>query len=759
MLFPAVHDMIGHTPLVRLALDVPGGTEVYAKLELANPFGMKDRVAKYVIEEARRIGALSPGAPVVESSSGTLALGLALVGRSLGHPVHIVTDPRIDATTLAKLRALDVHMHVVSSMTNQGWQSARLEQLDSLMRELPGAFWPRQYTNPDNPRAYRALAEELVHDLGSFDVLVGAVGSGGSLCGSTRALRRIVPGLRSVGVDCVGSALFGQPDSPGRLQSGLGNSLSPYNLDRNVIDEVHWLNDHEAFAATTALAREQQIFAGNTSGSVYRVLTEVATRAKPGSRVVGIFPDRGDRYAGTVYSDDYWAEHEVACLPLAVSPEHVDYGTRVRQWSRAELSRPPDRCRRLLFVESNTTGTGVAALHTARRLGLAPVLITGNPRRYSGLDETDSEVLVCDTNSRTELRTAIQEHFPRQDIVGLTTTSDFYVPAAAELTDWLDLPGNPAEAVAACRNKAITRRTLETAGIPQPRFAVVTGTTGVVAAVDAVGLPCVVKPVDDSGSNHVRLCASTEEVAELVARVLAVRTNVRDQPTARTVLIEEYIDAPEYSVETFTADDVTVCVGVTAKSVTAGPHFIETGHLFPAPLPAAVANAIIETTSAALKAVGWQLGAAHTEVKLAPDEVCVLEINPRLAGGMIPELIRQATGTDLLEQQLRAVAGLPIDLTAVRAAHAGIRFLLPAWAGVLRGVDGLDAARATPGITRITVTASVGTAVCPAENAYGRLGYLIAHGVSAAAVSQSLDAASERLRVRIGDEPPQGGRS
>src|SRR6185436_11770598 len=275
MLFHTVHDMVGNTPLVRLDLDVPAGTEVYAKLELANPFGMKDRVAKGVIEEARRIGALNPGAPIVESSSGTMALGLALVGRSLGHPVHIVTDPRIDPMTLTKLRSLDVQVHVVSTMTHQGWQGARLERLDELMRELPGAFWPRQYTNPDNPRAYRALAAEITDELGSVDVLVGAVGSGGSLSGSTRALRRLLPGLRSVGVDCVGSVLFGQADDLRRLQSGLGNSLSPHNLDRSVIDEVHWLNDHEAFDATRALAREQQIFAGNTSGSVYRVLGDV----------------------------------------------------------------------------------------------------------------------------------------------------------------------------------------------------------------------------------------------------------------------------------------------------------------------------------------------------------------------------------------------------------------------------------------------------------------------------------------------------
>jgi cysteine synthase A len=438
--------MVGNTPLVRLDLAVPAGTEVYAKLELANPFGMKDRVAKGVIEEARRIGALDPGAPIVESSSGTMALGLALVGRSLGHPVHIVTDPRIDPMTLTKLRSLDVQVHIVSTMTHQGWQGARLERLDELMRELPGAFWPRQYTNPDNPRAYRALAAEIMSDLGSVDVLVGAVGSGGSLSGSTRALRRLIPGLRSVGVDCVGSVLFGQEDDLRRLQSGLGNSLSPNNLDRSVIDEVHWLNDHEAFEATRALAREQQIFAGNTSGSVYRVLGDVAARAEPGSRIVGIFPDRGDRYTETVYTDVYWAEHQIADLPLATTATSVEYGTAVRQWSRADVPRPHDLPRRLLFVEPSPSGTGMNALRTAKELGLSPVLITGAPEKYAGL-VFDIDVVVCDTRSLPELRVMIQERFPRQEIAGLTTTSDAYLRVVVELTNWLGLPGNAADAI------------------------------------------------------------------------------------------------------------------------------------------------------------------------------------------------------------------------------------------------------------------------------------------------------------------------
>lgn len=336
MLFESVIDAVGHTPTVRLRVAAAPGVEVFAKLESQNLFGMKDRVARNIILEATKAGVLLEGAPIVESSSGTMALGVALVGTALGHPVHIVTDPRIDAITLAKLRALGCEVHIVQTMSEAGWQSARLEMLAELRSRLPGAFWPNQYGNPDNPSAYRTLADELVDDLGSFDALVGSVGSGGSLCGTARHLRKTLPGLRVIGVDSVGSVLFGQPDRPGRLQSGLGNSLLPANLDRELLDEVHWLNDVEAFTATRDLAREQQIFAGNTSGSVYRLLTHLAADAEAGTRIVGIFPDRGDRYSGSVYDEDYWAVNELDAQEPAARPQAVTAGHIAESWCHTE---------------------------------------------------------------------------------------------------------------------------------------------------------------------------------------------------------------------------------------------------------------------------------------------------------------------------------------------------------------------------------------------------------------------------------------
>ncbi|MDG9708964.1 pyridoxal-phosphate dependent enzyme [Streptomyces sp. DH10] len=748
MLSQNVIEAIGHTPLVRLGLGADRDVRVYAKLEMNNLFAMKDRVAKQIITEARGTGELAEGAPIVESSSGTMALGVALVGTALGHPVHIVTDPRIDRTTLAKLEALGCEVHVVPAMDAHGWQGARLTRLREIMDSNPGAFWPRQYENPQNPAAYRYLAGELLADLDTVDVLVGAVGSGGSLCGTSRVLRESLPELYVAGVDCVGSVLFGQPDRPRRLQSGLGNSLHPKNLDHSLIDEVHWLNDHEAFGATRELAREEKLFAGNTSGSVYRVLGAMAARATPGTTVVGIFPDRGDRYADTVHSDAHWTEKELLRLPVATVPRQVLDGTEVHSWSfrrnRADAPRPA-----FVFVESNTTGTGMLALRIAAEAGYEPVLVTGDSTRYAGLTDTGATVVDCDTNDTGALVRAVTKAFEPGCIAGVSTTSEFYLVAAASLANAVGLPAERAEAIAGCRDKGRLRETLLRAGIGQPRFEVVEDGPTAAAAADRLGTPCVVKPVDDSGSTRVRRCDSARQAAELAEEITARTTNGRGQAMAGRALVEQYLDAPEYSVEMFGVEGVHRLIGITEKTVTGAPHFVESRHLVPADLSAEAAREMTGTVSAALAATGLSRGPSHTEVKRTPAGSAVVEINPRLAGGLIPELYRLATGVDLLAAQVTYAGGTAPLLPDGFARHAGIQFVLPTEQGVLERVAGLEEARAVPGVERVTVTATAGTQIAPPTDAYGRIGHVVAVGESRAAVVEALDRAVALIRVEL----------
>lgn len=330
----SIIDSIGKTSLIRLKLLKESKAPVFAKLEMQNPFGMKDRVAKRIIMEAKKTGELKEGAPIIESSSGTLALGIALVGTFLGHEVNIVTDPRIDDLTFTKLKALGAKVHIVTKMGKiGGWQQARLEHVYKMLDENPHTYWMRQYENQQNPIAYRNLAIDLIDELGNIDIIVGSVGSGGSLCGVADVLKSYNPNLKVVAVDAVGSTIFYQEDQPARLQGGLGNSLRPQNVDYSLINEVHWLNDQEAFAWTWKLARHEKVFAGNSSGSVYAVANWISTRESSSTVIACIFPDRGDRYFNTIYNETFLSKHHINKRNLNYNPLLIKKMQYVDKWS------------------------------------------------------------------------------------------------------------------------------------------------------------------------------------------------------------------------------------------------------------------------------------------------------------------------------------------------------------------------------------------------------------------------------------------
>ncbi|WP_326702811.1 cytochrome P450 [Streptomyces cyaneofuscatus] len=404
----------------------------------------------------------------------------------------------------------------------------------------------------------------------------------------------------------------------------------------------------------------------------------------------------------------------------------------------------------LVFVESNTTGTGVAALETAARLGTRPVLLTDRADRYRGLDGTPAEVVVCDTGSVDALTQVLEARGGRERIAGITTTSEFYLPHAARLARRFRLPGNPPESVEACRDKAETRTTLTAAGLPQVPFAVVRDAAHTADAVARVGLPCVVKPTDDTGSRNVRVCTTGAETAEQVDAVLAVRTNVRGQPTSGAALVEGFAEGREYSVELFSEAGSTTCLGIVEKSVTGAPYCVEHRHVFPAPLPDEDAHRIVDVARRAVRALGVQEGATHVEVMDGPLGCVPIEVNCRPAGGMIPELIRLVSGVDVVEQHVRAALGLRavLPVTPPEGA-AGIQFLTADAAGSLEGIEGADTARELSGVHAVTVTAEPGARVAPATDAYGRLGHVIAHAGSPEEVRLTLDRAMALIRVGV----------
>ncbi|TMR97873.1 PLP-dependent cysteine synthase family protein [Nonomuraea basaltis] len=341
--------LVGGTPVLWIPeLRGERGHGFWAKLEGHNPGGIKDRPALHMIRQARCRGDLRPGAPIIESTSGTLGLGLALAGIVYGHPVILVSDPGMEPLVHRLLSAYGTRVETVSEpLPIGGWQEARRERVRALLREHPGAYCPDQYHNPDNVSAYDALARELAEQLGRIDVLVCSVGTGGHSAGVYRTLRRLSPGVRLVGVDTIGSTIFGQPARP-RLMRGLGSSIYPSNVAYEAFSEVHWVAPAEAVWACRRLATGRYATGGWSVGAVALVASWLARTEPAGTTIAAIFPDGPQRYFDTVFNDDYCARHDVLDREPPSAPARLAHPAQAeaRSWTRCTTVTAPTEANR-----------------------------------------------------------------------------------------------------------------------------------------------------------------------------------------------------------------------------------------------------------------------------------------------------------------------------------------------------------------------------------------------------------------------------
>jgi 2,3-diaminopropionate biosynthesis protein SbnA len=359
----SVLDCIGGTPIVALRrlFDEPG-VEVLAKLELLNPGGsVKDRPARYIVEQGLREGTLTKNSHLVESTSGNFGIALAMVCRIHGLDLTVVVDPTITTTNLMLLREYGANVDVVRR-TDDGcsFLEQRIRRVRELVSRTRHAVWINQYANHLNWMAHaESTGREVVADLeGPLDVLVAAVSTTGTIHGLARALRRTYPGLTVVAVDAVGSVIFGHPPGPRRVP-GIGAGRVPELLCPEEIDRVVHVSDEQAIQGCHDLLRAEGILAGGSSGSVVAALRRVLPTLPRPARVLTLLPDRGERYLDLVYGihpDDPASaaardRHQPArAAPPGTREEEVPMappqdgrpGTGEAEFWRAELAAAPD---------------------------------------------------------------------------------------------------------------------------------------------------------------------------------------------------------------------------------------------------------------------------------------------------------------------------------------------------------------------------------------------------------------------------------
>lgn len=302
---------------------------------------MKLIPARQIIMNAKLSNQMDESFTIVDTSSGTFALGLGLICCELGLKFKVFGDPAIDSNMLRILQDLGGDVHLVTKSKQVGaYQKERLAALKHYLEQNKRSFWTKQYDNPENKSSYHMVSEMIVNSLGGDINIVGPVGSGGSTGGIIEGIRTYNQSAQLIAVDTFNSILFGQEDGRRDLR-GLGNSVLPKNLKHQLYDEVHWLCASIAFKYTRCLHAKKGIFCGPTSGAAYCVARYLATK-NPDKKYMFICPDEGHRYLSTVYSDEWLRSNQHSINFNLVQPKVVSHPREaVPFWSSLSWLRRP----------------------------------------------------------------------------------------------------------------------------------------------------------------------------------------------------------------------------------------------------------------------------------------------------------------------------------------------------------------------------------------------------------------------------------
>lgn len=303
-----VLQVVGNTPLVRLQRIVDSArVAVLVKLEYLNPTGsIKDRIAVAMIDDAEQRGLLRPGGTIVEPTSGNTGASLAMVASIRGYRCIVVTPEKTSAEKVATMRAYGAQV-VVTPNASETDARAYTNVASRLASEIEGAYMPDQYSNPVNPAACeRTIGAEIWNQTrGRVSHLVAGMGTGGTICGIARALKKRNPDIVIVGVDPIGSVYSGGEAKP-YLVEGIGRHYFPKTLDMRVIDLIERVSDREAFDMVRRVSREEGLLVGGSSGAALVGAARLAQRVRdPSAVIVAVLPDSGRAYLSKIFNDEW----------------------------------------------------------------------------------------------------------------------------------------------------------------------------------------------------------------------------------------------------------------------------------------------------------------------------------------------------------------------------------------------------------------------------------------------------------------------
>ena len=298
-----ITDLIGGTPLLKLNSivgDEETKAEIYGKLEYFNPAGsVKDRIARAMIDDAEKSGALKPGAVIIEPTSGNTGIGLASVAASRGYKIILTMPETMSIERRNLLKAYGAELVLTDGAKGMKGAIAKAEEL---AKETPGSFIPSQFTNPANPSAHKAsTGPEIWDDTdGKVDIFVAGVGTGGTLSGVGAYLKSKNPDVKVVAVEPAGSPVLSKGTAGAHKIQGIGAGFVPETLDTEVYDEIVTVENEDAFETGRTLARKGGVLVGISSGAAVYAASQLAKRPEnKGKVIVALLPDTGERYLST----------------------------------------------------------------------------------------------------------------------------------------------------------------------------------------------------------------------------------------------------------------------------------------------------------------------------------------------------------------------------------------------------------------------------------------------------------------------------
>ncbi len=312
-------EAVGHTPLVRLNKVVPPGcADVLVKCEYMNPTGsIKDRMAVHVLNESEKQGLIRPGATIVENTSGNTGQGVAMWAAARGYRCVFTMPDKMSLEKVNMLKAFGAEVVITPTDVPGDSPQHYVETAKRIARETPGAFYVNQYHNKLNIDAHeKSTAAEIWEDTGGkFDAIVAGAGTGGTVSGIGRFIKKKAPHIRVVGVDPIGSVHYHyfytktMPTPHVYKVEGIGEDILCDAMDYSVVDEFHQTNDKEAFTMARRLVREEGLFCGGSSGCNVHIAIKVAQKLGPGKTVITLLPDSATRYTTKFLSDAWMKDH------------------------------------------------------------------------------------------------------------------------------------------------------------------------------------------------------------------------------------------------------------------------------------------------------------------------------------------------------------------------------------------------------------------------------------------------------------------